>query len=149
MNDRVVEAWVLALRSGEFKQGKYVLNSVHESEGVVDERFCCLGVLCKLYEEETGSLDHNLSIVSTSGSSKAVARSYDGQTYCLPEPVIRWAGMKTATGDLEKAPPEVLDPMKHKCVSFTKFNNSLVDFNDKGASFEELADIIEETKEYL
>jgi hypothetical protein len=38
--------WIAALRSGEYKQGKGFL--------VDDGNHCCLGVLCSVYERETG-----------------------------------------------------------------------------------------------
>ncbi len=41
MNPDIKAQWVEALRSGEFKQGKGVLQ---RSDG----KFCCLGVLCEL-----------------------------------------------------------------------------------------------------
>jgi len=41
--------WVAALRSGEFKQGQGVL-----WDGI--DRFCCLGVLCKVAEIPIGSV---------------------------------------------------------------------------------------------
>jgi hypothetical protein len=40
MDAELKKRWVAALRSGEFKQGRYEL----ESEGA----FCCLGVLCRI-----------------------------------------------------------------------------------------------------
>ena len=38
LNPEFKAAWLAALRSGEYKQGKYALNS--------DRGFCCLGVAC-------------------------------------------------------------------------------------------------------
>ena len=46
MNQEIKAKWVAALRSGEYKQTKDVLQS---SSG-----YCCLGVLCDIHEKETG-----------------------------------------------------------------------------------------------
>ena len=46
MNDNV-KLWVEALRSGEYKQGRGTL-------GGPDLGYCCLGVACVVYEQQTG-----------------------------------------------------------------------------------------------
>lgn len=45
MKKSIMEKWVKALRSGEYKQGKDRLRSK-------DDKFCCLGVLCNLHAQE-------------------------------------------------------------------------------------------------
>ena len=47
MNPEVKAKWLAALRSGEYKQGRGRLRSANDE-------FCCLGVLCDLYAQETG-----------------------------------------------------------------------------------------------
>lgn len=42
MNKEFKKRWIKALRSGEYKQGRRVLNSVD------DDKYCCLGVACEL-----------------------------------------------------------------------------------------------------
>ena len=46
MNQEIKKKWVEALRSGEYKQEVGYLRK--------DNKFCCLGVLCDIYEKETG-----------------------------------------------------------------------------------------------
>ena len=46
------QKWVEALESGQYKQTKGYL-----SKG--NNRFCCLGVACDLYQEEIGDLQVN------------------------------------------------------------------------------------------
>ena len=46
MNDNMKKV-VKALRSGEYKQGKDALES--------KEGYCCLGVMCDVYQKETGA----------------------------------------------------------------------------------------------
>jgi hypothetical protein len=46
-----IKTWIEALKSGEYKQGKYLLNN--------NNKYCCLGVadkVCKLNEEDPESL---------------------------------------------------------------------------------------------
>ena len=42
------QKWVEALRSGEYKQG---VGCLYDSR---HDKYCCLGVACKVYEKETG-----------------------------------------------------------------------------------------------
>lgn len=42
MNPEIKELWVKALRSGEYKQGTFILRSENDE-------YCCLGVLCDLH----------------------------------------------------------------------------------------------------
>ena len=42
MEPELKERWLVALKSGEYKKGKHLLN--HDSE------LCCLGVLCEILE---------------------------------------------------------------------------------------------------
>ena len=51
------QKWVEALRSGGYKQGVGCLYDSHH------DKYCCLGVACKVYEKETGD---NLGVGSRS-----------------------------------------------------------------------------------
>lgn len=50
MDRRLKAKWLAALRSRKFKQGKGSLHQreFSETSDKIDERFCCLGVLCKV-----------------------------------------------------------------------------------------------------
>jgi len=49
MKKKLKEAWLEALRSGQFHQGKYVLRDYHsESENGRVFKYCPLGILCVL-----------------------------------------------------------------------------------------------------
>jgi hypothetical protein len=80
MNPEVKKKWIAALRSGEYKQGKYRLWSYVDT-------YCCLGVLCDLHAKETGNewVEH-------------VGHEYLGQRTSLPAAVCKWAGVPTLTG---------------------------------------------------
>jgi hypothetical protein len=43
MNKQIAKNWVEALRSGQYEQGKHQLQ--------VGNKFCCLGVLCKIAQK--------------------------------------------------------------------------------------------------
>ena len=47
MNTQIKQQWVTALRSGEYTQARWNLQT--------EQGFCCLGVLCDLYAKETGT----------------------------------------------------------------------------------------------
>lgn len=82
MKKEIADLWVKALRSGEYKQGKYRL----EHNG----RFCCLGILCKLAGPE----------IAPRSETALQAVYYDGQTSSLPDSVMEWSGMSTREGGL-------------------------------------------------
>lgn len=120
MKSDVKEAWLEALRSGEYEQGTGKLQS-REGE------FCCLGVLCDLAvkagvipppeaDEESGSYHY--------GEDAAFALP--------PEEVLAWAG-------LEQPSPEV-------AVEGTdgRWTYELVTLNDNdGYTFAEIATVVE------
>lgn len=107
-----IKKWIKALRSGKYKQARGALRNRDD--------FCCLGVACDRFHDETGEgewrkeeFSERREFILPHGSHQA---SY------LPARVQRWLGIK---------------------------NNGkwLANMNDNGASFEEIADYLE--KEYL
>ena len=116
MRKEVAEKWVKALRSGEFLQGKTQLRS--------ENHYCCLGVLCELYRQETGNGEW------TEKGFCSFGETLEG----LPPMAVRdWAGLCSLSGTL------------------SLFGNpSLVTMNDSlSKSFEQLADYIEKYQEEL
>ncbi|KKM79312.1 hypothetical protein LCGC14_1351050 [marine sediment metagenome] len=73
--------WLAALRGGKYEQGQ---DSLKTSDG----KFCCLGVLCDLY---------NKSVAGKKRKAKWVAdffeSSGDRQSNYLPKEVQKWAGI--------------------------------------------------------
>ena len=125
MNDNA-KLWVKQLRSGQYRQGQGWLHT-REENGV--DSFCCLGVACDLYQRQTGD-----QIGAPSGQpweGKVIA--YDGQEAHLPDKVKNWLGLSTEAGTFVVA----------KCP------DSLIDMNDGGSDFNEIADIIESEPEGL
>jgi hypothetical protein len=78
-------------------------------------KFCCLGVLCKLHSQETGQV--------------WVGDTYLGEKHYLPQAVVEWAGLDNNDPSVETKYHE------EKALSL---------LNDKGYSFDDIAQWIEE-----
>jgi len=79
MNKLIKKKWVKALRSGEYKQGRYCL--VNNKD-----QFCCLGVLANIYAIEKGGAWEKDEFDDW---------SYDGAESYLPSKIRIWAGLKS------------------------------------------------------
>ena len=113
--------WLRALRSGEYKQTQGALKNGYG--------YCCLGVLCDLYTQETGLgyfNDNNFFEDMTTGF---------GERSSLPYSVSKWAGLK---GHYKSNP--CIAEQKDK---YRKALHSLAEANDGGKTFTEIANIIE------
>ena len=84
---------------------------------------CCLGIACRLY-----STEHPEWNVQEIGSSTEFGDNYD--KYGLPSEVQAWLDLGDRQGSI-------------------RFQGSLTDENDNGATFAEIADIIESEPEGL
>lgn len=82
-----------------------------------DGSFCCLGVLCDLFRKETGEDEWT----PTEGDR---CHDFMGACATLPEAVQDWAGLGSNNPTMSNG-------------------RSLAAINDKGASFTEIADLIE------
>lgn len=140
MKYEVAQRWIKALRSGKYKQGSKALK--YHDKGVT--RHCCLGVLCELYQQEKKSKQKKLLTVKKIDpqqdslflnlSAKGHAYRFGDTATDLPRSVAKWAGMSSCDGEYIKS---------HKRV----FN--LAALNDKGATFKEIADVIDRKREEL
>lgn len=98
MNERVMKKWTKALRSGKYKQG-YAALCVEDSKG--NKSFCCLGVLCDLYNKEmkknkkkTLDIEKNKldqTVLEYNPKAKSMY-SFNNNGTELPEEVVEWAG---------------------------------------------------------
>jgi hypothetical protein len=87
MNRAIAERWVAALRSGDYQQGFCRLRSL-------DNRFCCLGVLCNLH-----AIDHpEIAAAQSLPRPEQVSYHYMGGGEVLPNEVRDWAGMRSCGG---------------------------------------------------
>lgn len=90
MKRDIADKWIQALLSGKYKQGTNYLRTV-------DNRFCCLGVLCELAIQEgiipQAKLNHYYN--------NDVGYTYqDNYKSVLPDEVMKWAGMKNYNGEI-------------------------------------------------
>lgn len=117
MNREIAKRWVAALRSGEYRQGDGLLRR--------DNKFCCLGVLCDLYDKEhfTPAESH---WVDESGYRQDPSTL---EFYVLPLAVRDWA-------EVDSRNPRVYDTVLSK-------------MNDSGAKFSEIAALIDQYIEEL
>lgn len=118
MNPEVKALWIEALLSDKYTQTTGYLRT--------PEGLCCLGVLCDLAPPETGTWG-----VLNDGTSSFGKSDGSGQTATLPFSVMRWAGLSSATGAFDKWPG-------------TEPSASLSGRNDTGATFKEIAALINE-----
>jgi hypothetical protein len=157
MNEGPKQAWLKALRSGEFAQGKRVLIA-KDDEGLT--RYCCLGVACILamnagveglelqfsYADEEIDVDDDVEELGIRGNTMigvfvsqaefpyadGTIRTLDNRdAELLPAPVREWLGVGSNNPDTE-----ALDPSSNRRMS-------LAQLNDAGRTFAEIADIIE------
>lgn len=110
--------WVAALRSGKYKQGKQLLNR--------DGEYCCLGVACEVAMEHGLALDKVVDMGST---------FYNGSSGVAPQELQDWLGLINSTGRIKDA------------LAFGGGGVgsivSLVEMNDTGYTFEDIANYIE------
>lgn len=117
LNPKIKQRWVEALRSGKYKQGRKVLFNPNT------ECYCTLGVLCDLFVQD--------------GLARW-AEPYDGEA-----PIL--------TGDnysVHNLTPELNDAIGDVfltviCPTFN-VKRGVSDLNDRGYTFAQLADLIEE-----
>lgn len=81
MKKKLAMKWVEALRSGKYEQGSSYLEC--------DNKFCCLGVLCKVMGVEGTRVEVN------TGGYKV---EFDGDTAGLTTDIQKIAGMKESFG---------------------------------------------------
>ncbi len=87
MNKEIKKEWVEALLSGEYKQGMNNLRSKEKGQKI--ERFCCLGVLCDIYDSKLWKKDTDVY-----GSD---VYDHDGDNGYLSKKVAKKIGIGTET----------------------------------------------------
>lgn len=112
--------WVEALRSGEYKQGDTYLKML--------DKYCCLGVLCDVYEKETG----NILEKDEGGGYKVYEETLENLSQ-----VQEWVGLESSEGAFqarESIPAKAL----------TVLNDDYSEWD-----FDKIADLIESEPEGL
>ena len=146
MKKRVLTKWLKALRSGKYKQGRGTLCQTDKNG---NESFCCLGVLCDLYQkEQKRNKKRGLHVETISDESStfgilvpkpASIYSYDDCDGTLPNKVIKWAGLREYNSDGEF----LYDGEGKTPVELINLNDGNSDLKVKRHSFAKIADIIE------
>jgi hypothetical protein len=129
-----VTRWLEALRSGQYMQGK---EKLHTKDSKGNEYFCCLGVACNISD-----LAIQKAITPYTGikSDITVIRYIslnDARVSSLPEPVKNLFGLKTTSASFEQ------DYRTRAIFDCSGHVTSLAALNDNGATFEQIAQIIE------
>lgn len=121
MIKEIKESWLKALRSGKYKQGSEML--VYDEGFNGNLRYCCLGVLCHLYNRE---------------KRKGWANLHVNGDETLPVKVARWAGL------ISQNPDVIYEKTK---ATLSSFNDGTAVGNDNTTigqlNFNEIADLIE------
>ena len=125
MNREIKQRWVEALRSGEFEQGTHRLRNR-------DNTYCCLGVLCELAVADGAAVRNDTYSINAGETAYAgvIENGAQGRyaTALVPRDLLWWA-------DLGQIDPTVTVDSELRALS---------SLNDSGATFEQIADIIEE-----
>lgn len=125
------EKWVAALKSGDYDQTQSVLKRTASDPDNANVGHCCLGVACEVYHKETGEGEWKVEILATIPYFVTDDSADTPQTkndIVLPVAVREWLGLASTGGDY-------LDGYGDA--------SSLTDLNDSGATFAEIADLIE------
>jgi hypothetical protein len=117
--------WVEALRSGEYTQAQNVLRKPNTNE------MCCLGVLCDLYTKENadgGQWANTIEKVPANKGPDVTGQPFvnqDQESYAVMPPgeVKNWSGLGLNRYD--------------------SFWGRLAEQNDAGATFNQIADLVE------
>jgi hypothetical protein len=129
MRRTVRNAWIEALRSGDYEQVEGALaKAVHDQGENVRFGYCCLGVLCELAIKQ----GHEL----TTEMRDSGFRAYGGQDSFPPVSVAEWLGDAEASWMVR-----VVAADEDYEEEFDYLN--LADENDRGAVFSQIADMIE------
>lgn len=114
MNTEIKQKWVAALRSGNYNQG---VNTLRKGNN-----FCCLGVLCDVVDPK-GWKESQLF-----KTSKKYGYGINEVTSTLPYEIMQFAGLTD----------------RNPTLTFDDKDLMVSQLNDKGITFEEIANLIEE-----
>jgi len=95
MNKAIKAQWIEAMLSGDYKQGKSALH--YKSGATGAKEFCCLGVLCDLYQKEHPEtsnwreIDNSSTLYFDAKDAKGDVEL--GHNAYPPELVLEWADL--------------------------------------------------------
>jgi hypothetical protein len=140
----LIKRWVTALRSGKYQQGQSHLRSKFIGG---PDRFCCLGVLCDIQGAEWINVGRG-----TSGEHWRSAFKSDDSSAVLPTSMQSALGFLGNQGLFKMA--KVSKSWRAKIEKHCRTSRGddygmLIEMNDGGMSFNEIADFIEQNPEAL
>lgn len=118
MKKSIAMKWAEALESGEYKQGTGQLRTK-------ENEFCCLGVLCNMHAQANPKV----------AAQQDNPVEYFGKDEFPPDVVMNWSGLKDSSGAFY-----VLEDDPY--YGMTNVRHELVDLNDSGKTFPEIAKVI-------
>lgn len=140
MDSEIKLRWITALRSGNYPQAKFHLNTTVNPDG----GFCCLGVLCAIAEQDQVVIKSHRTNSNLIGYVSKVD-SEDEHSAVPPVAVVEWSGISAQNPSFSvdvNLLPEGSYPSN--CVVDGTLPTSLADLNDTyGLSFNQIADVIE------
>jgi hypothetical protein len=166
MKKKIMEKWVKALRSGEYKQCQETLCSVDYNTG--EKSYCCLGVLTDLYLKERKRQKKGRGIKGFREFTKQDVAQYEcsfnawevkkagklPEDGSLPDEVAKWAGWTDLTSSWmgRTYKTGTFQTPSGKVISLAELNDGADLFEDipqKGKSFKQIADVIEKNYEHI
>ncbi len=109
--------WIEALRSGKYQQGKGMLNR--------GDQYCCLGVACEVLGLPKGPIDYINKMLYIDDEAP-------NEVHTVFMPGNSW---------------KKLGLFNYNGAPSNSYDDSLVGLNDKGLTFEQIADILEKKPE--
>lgn len=123
MDQTIKDAWLVALRSGDYKQGQCQLRTV-------DNEFCCLGVLCDVLSKDDPSIQW-IKPFDHFRISDGIQNTNEALT----------AGIASKAGLTHIDPRVNVIPTDKRCAEVQHIKLSYL--NDSGRTFAQIADLIE------
>jgi hypothetical protein len=122
LKPEIKQKWVTHLKSGEYKKGKGYLHK--------DDTYCCLGVLCDLYQKETGhgawTSIRNSDTCVPFEYQRFVPDALNGCSTTLPTAVSAWAGLPEYDFTVEIR--DTRPPFDSEISSLSTVNDTTDDF---------------------
>ena len=131
------ERWLQALESGKYNQTKEVLN---DGKG----GFCCLGVACDIFEEELGLIKQEDHITAEFEQKNVISykskEDYSFYAEVPPNAVKEILNLRTNGGDVKYGYAAPDNHLKAYDNFVQEVGYCLVEMNDDGKSFKEIAE---------
>lgn len=137
MNPEIKQKWITALRSGDYKQGKYRLKQ--EANG--ETCHCCLGVLAEMVRDDEGyGISNRIILISQMPNRRMCeAAGFEGDVVNFAVPlwlVLKHAPNGMVMNEIDQDKIDIIDGLE--CVMISTLNDNL------GFTFTEMANLLEE-----